>query len=384
MNSANLPASATGLLTIDLSQIARNWKALAALVAPAECGAVVKANAYGLGADRIIPALVRAGCRTFFIATPDEAAEARQLAPDSTIFVLDGLMPGAGDALAAIDAIPVLSSLPEIAEWRQCAKDRRQKLSTALHIDSGLNRLGLSLDDVRVLAEQPDMLRDFDLRLIVSHLACADDPLDAKNEQQRAVFNAVRALLPKAPASLAASDGLMLGAPFHYDLVRPGYALYGGQASKSGAAPVRPALKAAARILHVRTVNEGETVGYAASWRAPRKSKIAIIAAGYADGFARAASSTWDELGGAVRINGEFALVAGRVSMDLITVDVTDFKVAVERGDLAEIIGPGLTIEEVGQRAHTIGYDVLTSLSRRFHRIYLDEASSGRQDDRDG
>ena len=293
-------------------------------------------------------------------------------------------MPGAGEALAAINAIPVLSSLPEIDEWRQLGKNRRQKLSAALHIDSGLNRLGLSSADVRSLAEQPDILRDLDVRLVMSHLACADDPFDAKNEQQRTVFDAVRALLPKSPASLAASDGLMLGAPYHYNLVRPGYALYGGQAFKGGTAPVRPALKAAARILHVRTVNEGETVGYAASWRAPRKSKIAIIATGYADGFSRGASSTWEDLGGAVRINGEFALVAGRVSMDLITVDVTDFKVSVERGDLAEIIGPGLTIEEVGQRAQTIGYDVLTSLSRRFHRVYLDDTSSGTQDDRDG
>ena len=374
MKNAALPASATGLLTIDLGQIARNWQALAALVAPAECGAVVKANAYGLGADRVIPALARAGCRSFFIATPDEAAEVRRLAPDATIFALDGLMPGAGAALLAAGAVPALSSLPEVLEWVDLAKSRGKKLAAAIHVDSGLNRLGLSAADIQNLSDSPDTLRALDVRLIMSHLACADDPADPKNEQQRAAFDTLRALLPNAPASLAASDGLMLGAPYHYDLVRPGYAIYGGQAFKGGSTPVRPALTAAARILQIRKVAEGETVGYAGGWRAPRKSKIAVIAVGYADGLSRAASSTWDDLGGAVRINGEFALIAGRVSMDLITADVTDFKVAVERGDLAEIIGPGLTIEEVGSRASTIGYEVLTSLSRRFHRVYVDSA----------
>ncbi len=376
MKNVALPASATGLLTIDLGQIARNWQALAALVAPAQCGAVVKANAYGLGADRVIPALVKAGCQSFFIATPDEALEARCLAPAATIYVLDGLMPGAGEALVAANAVPVLSSLPEIREWATLASARAAKLPAAIHADSGLNRLGLSAKDVAELVSSPAALKSLDIRLIMSHLASADDPADPKNEQQRAQFDKLRALLPQAPASLAASDGLMLGKPYHYDLVRPGYAIYGGQAFKGGATPVKPALKAAARILQVRDVAAGETVGYAGRWRAQRKSKIAVIAAGYADGYHRAASSTWEELGGVVRINGEFALIAGRVSMDLITADVTDFKVPVARGDLAEIIGPGLTLEEAGQRAGTIGYDVLTSLSRRFHRVYIENTTA--------
>ena len=375
MTNEPLPAAATGLLTIDLGQIARNWQALAALVAPAQCGAVVKANAYGLGADRVIPALAKAGCQSFFIATPDEALEARRLAPDATVYALDGLMPGAGATLIAANAVPVLSSLPEIQEWATLASTHRTILPAAIHIDSGLNRLGLSAKDVAHLADHADDLKALDIRLIMSHLASADDPADPKNEQQRVTFETLRALLPEAPASLAASDGLMLGRPYHYDLVRPGYAIYGGQAFQGGATPVKPAVKAAARILQVRDVAAGETVGYAGRWRAQRKSKIAVIAAGYADGYLRAASSTWEDLGGVVRINGEFALIAGRVSMDLITADVTDFKAPVARGDLAEIIGPGLTIEETGQRAGTIGYEVLTSLSRRFHRIYVDNAA---------
>ena len=202
---AAIPDAATGVITVDLGQIARNWRALAGLVAPAECGAVVKANAYGLGAGRVIPALAEAGCKSFFIATPDEAFEARALAPNATIYALDGLMPGAGEALAAARAIPVLSSLAEVAEWRELASKTGRKLGTALHLDSGLNRLGLSASDVRKLAKDDELLNALELRLVMSHLASADDPNDPKNEHQRAAFDAVRALLPSAPASLSAS-----------------------------------------------------------------------------------------------------------------------------------------------------------------------------------
>jgi len=371
MTSDTLPASATGLLTIDLGQIARNWQALSRRVAPAACGAVVKANAYGLGADRVIPALSQAGCRTFFIATPAEAIEARKLAPTATIFALDGLMPGAGQALIPAAAIPVLSSLREVRDWVALAQSTGMTLPAALHIDSGLNRLGMTEADVHTLVAATDLLAALDLRLVMSHLACADDPQDQKNEQQRATFDRLRALLPPAPASLAASDGLMLGRNYHFNLVRPGYALYGGQAFKGEKTPVHPAVRAAARVLQVRDVAPGETVGYAGSWTAQRHSKIAVIAAGYADGYLRAASSAPDRLGGIVSIKGEFAPIAGRVSMDLITADITDMKAHVERGDLAELIGPDLSVETVGQHAGTIGYEILTSLSRRFHRHYI-------------
>ena len=376
MTNEPVPPSATGVLKIDLGQIARNWQALARLVAPAACGAVVKANAYGLGADHVIPALSKAGCRSFFIATPDEALEARRLAPSATIYVLDGLMPGSGDVVIAANATPVLSSLAEVEEWADLASARGAKLPACLHIDSGLNRLGLSAKDVARLAEEHRLLKSLDIQLIMSHLASADDPDDPKNEDQRAKFETLRRLLPEASASLAASDGLMLGKAFHYDLVRPGYAIYGGQAFKGGGTPVQPAITAAARVLQIRDVAAGETVGYSGRWRAQRKSKIAVIAAGYADGYLRAGSSTWEDPGGLVRINREFALIAGRVSMDLITADITDFKVPVARGDLAEFIGPGLPMETTGQRAGTIGYEVLTNLSRRFHRIYFESTTA--------
>jgi alanine racemase len=369
MTSQLIPASATGVITIDLGQVGANWRALSRLVAPAECGAVVKADAYGLGAERVIPSLAAAGCRTFFIATVDEAAAARRLAPQSTIFALDGLLPDSGEPLLSARAIPVLSSLDEIREWAELARRRDERLPAALHVDSGLNRLGLSEREVAVLAADRALLDALDVRLVMSHLACADDPDDAKNEVQLAAFERLRRLLPQAPASLAASDGLMLGPRFHFDLVRPGYGLYGGQAFRGGPAPVKPAVAVKARILQLREVAAGETVGYSATWRAERPSRIAIVAAGYADGVARSLSN--GGLRGSVGIGAITAPIVGRVSMDLITVDVTDAGARPARGDLVDLISPGLTIEAMGAAAGTIGYEVLTRLGRRFHRVYL-------------
>jgi alanine racemase len=373
MTAFALPPGATGVITVDLGAIQNNWGALAELVRPAECGAVVKADAYGLGAAEVIPALVRAGCRTFFVATPEEARAARALAPDVSLFVLDGLFPGAAPLLLASEATPVLSHLGEVEEWAAESARHGKPVSAALQIDSGLNRLGLSEEDVKSLAARSDLLASLDLRLIMSHLACADDPAHAHNEMQRATFDRLRALLPPAPASLAASDGLMLGGAYHYDLVRPGYALYGGQASQAGPAPVVPVVRVATRVVQVRDVAEGETVGYSATWRAKRQSRIAVVAAGYADGFARALSRASGENGVSVEVGGRLAPIVGRVSMDLITVDVTDVEGQVARGDLVGLIGPGLTIEGMGRAAGTIGYEVLTRLGPRFVRRYTRE-----------
>ena len=374
---AAAPANATGVITIDLGALAANWRSLADLVAPAECTAVVKADAYGLGAHRVIPALVKAGCRTFFIATCDEAAEARRLAPAARIFALDGLLAQSGEALLASGAMPVLSSLTEAHEWAAFAKSKSAKLAAALHIDSGLNRLGLSAREVQELGRDAKTLGQIEVALIMSHLASADDPVDPKNEQQRVVFESLRGILPKAPASLAASDGLMLGPRFHFDLVRPGYALYGGQAFKGGPTPVAPVVRVEARILQIRDVAPGQTIGYSGAYKATRLSRIAIVAAGYADGYFRHFSApngtTGGAAGGIVSFHGKSAPIVGRVSMDLITVDVTDLSDPVpQRGDLVELIGPSQSIEAAGARAGTIGYEVLTSLGRRFHRVYVD------------
>jgi alanine racemase len=372
MSVLDLPPDATGVIAIDLDALQANWRALKERVAPAECAAVVKADAYGLGAAEIIPALALAGCRTFFVATPEEARAARLLAPGARLFALDGLFPGAAPLLVAADVAPVLSSLAEVHDWAAEAARLGRRLPAALQIDTGLNRLGLPHDEVKALAADPRPLAALDLRLVMSHLACADDPDDPHNAKQRAAFNRRRALLPPVPASLAASDGLMLGTAYHYDLVRPGYALYGGQAFRGGPTPVSPVVTVKARVLQVRTLKPGDDVGYSATWRAARPTRLAIVAAGYADGFARAlGAGSGRKGGGVVMVGGQTAPVVGRVSMDLITVDVTDIPGPVARGDLVTLIGPGLTIEAMGRAAGTIGYEVLTRLGPRFVRRHV-------------
>lgn len=363
----------TGCATINLDQLARNWKRLADLVHPASCGAVVKANAYGLGAERVIPALARAGCTTFFIATPSEAFEARRLAPDADIYALDGLLPNSAKSFAQADVRPVLSTLAEIESWAQLGTRTGHPLPCALHIDSGLNRLGLTARDTRRLAANQKLLDCVDVKLVMSHLACADNPVDPKNRDQLLAFETLSTLFAGKPRSLAASDGLMLGKAYHFDLVRPGYALYGGQASVSNAAPVAPILTVTARILAVNEVAPGESVGYAASWRAKRPSRIATIAAGYADGIPRSASSIDDKACGHVLVAGHKVPIVGRVSMDLITADVTNLPAgSVAAGDDAVLFGAGLTIEDAGYAAGTIGYEILTRLGPRFSRRYIE------------
>jgi alanine racemase len=368
-------ASATGTITIDLGQIAANWQALAAKVAPARCGAVVKANAYGLGADYVIPALARAGCMTFFIATPEEAEAARRLAPSAEIFALDGLVGASAAQFARHDVKPALSTLDDVVAWSALCKTRGKKLAAGVHIDTGLNRLGLPVRDVRRLAAEPGLMTGVTLDLVMSHLASADNPRDPKNRHQLLAFETLSALFPGVRRSLAASDGLMLGPSYHFDLVRPGYAIYGGQASQAPA-PVKAAVTVSARILAVADVMPGETVGYSATWRAKRPSRIATVAAGYADGIPRSASAPDGRPGGHVLIMGHMAPVVGRVSMDLVTIDVTDLPDGAARaGEFAMLIGEGLTAEDAGFSAGTIGYEILTRLSPRFTRLYIEDGT---------
>jgi len=367
------PSHAPGVLIVDLDRIAENWLSLRAHVAPTPCAAVVKADAYGLGAQRVIPALYRAGCRAFFVATLDEAIEARALTgADAIIFLLDGIMPGAEAAIAETGALPVLSSRAEAEAWAAQSVETGNRLSCAIHIDTGLNRLGMTARELQTLAGSMHILEPIDVRLVMSHLACADDPAHPKNAQQREIFEQLFPLLPQAPASLAASDGLMLGKPYHYGLVRPGYALYGGQAFQGTRTPVEPVLAAFARVLQVRDCAPGHTVGYGASYAIPEQTRIATIACGYADGYFRHGSAASGQTNGQVVFNGTIAPIAGRVSMDLITANVGAIEPGVERGDWAEILGPTITLEDMGRNAGTIGYEVLTSLGARYHRVYLE------------
>jgi len=341
------------------------------LGAPAECTAVVKADAYGLGMAEIAPALARAGCETFFVATLGEAAELRALLADATIYVFGGLLKDTAFVYREFGLRPVLNSADEIEEWAAFCSAARTKLPAAIHIDSGMNRLGLSAAEVASLAGAKTLLSAFELALVMSHLACSDEPEHPKNEAQRKTFDTLRAKLPKAPASLANSAGILLGQAYHYDLVRPGIALYGGRARRTGANRFAPVVELAGRILQVRDVPAGETVGYGATRALNRPSRIAVLAVGYADGFFRSLSVADGKQGLQVYLGDHPAPLLGRVSMDLVTVDVTDVPAALaRRGAWVELIGKHVPADALAAHAGTIDYEVLTNLGARATRRY--------------
>lgn len=371
MDTYAVPPDARAVLTIKLDALRRNWARLNAASGQAECAGVVKADAYGLGLEQIANALHEEGCRTFFAATLLEARIVRSVDPGAAIYVLDGLLPTAAAHYAGFDLRPCLGSLAEIEEWAAYCRGTGRRLRAAVHIDTGMNRLGLPADEVEQLVAAPQVLDQFEVTLIMSHLACADEGPNPANEVQRAQFDRLRAMLPPAPASLANSGGVFLGPDYHYDLVRPGIALYGGRALEHVANPMEWVVQLQARVLQVRDVPEGATVGYGATYRCDRPTRVATIASGYADGFLRAISRK-DRTSGAVGFVGPHPVpVIGRVSMDLITVDVTDVPrdIAV-RGAWVEVLGARTTIDDLTDRAGTIGYELLTRLGRRVHRVY--------------
>lgn len=365
-------ASETAILTIDLDALVANYRRLRELASPAECAAVVKADAYGLGLAQAAPSLARAGCKTFFVATLGEAKALRALLPGATIYVFAGLMPGTAEFLHQHDLRPVLNSAEEIREWAAFSASKGEKLPCAVHIDSGMNRLGLSEQDVDAMAGAGDLWSAIKLALVMSHLACADEPKHPKSEAQLKAFDRLRARLPKALASLANSAGILLGPAYAYDLVRPGIALYGGKPHRQGNNPFQPVVHLKGRILQVRNVAAGETVGYGATRTLKHASRIAIVSVGYADGLFRSLSTKDGEEGLAVYIGAHAAPILGRVSMDLITVDVTLVPENLSRrGEWVELIGPNVPAQELAARAGTIDYEVLTNLGRRAYRRYI-------------
>jgi alanine racemase len=355
-----------GRLTVDLDALADNWAALARLASTAETAAVVKGDAYGIGVEAAAPALARAGCKTFFVALPSEGVQLRTALPSAVIYVLNGLLEGTAATYAGLDLRPVLSSWDEIEEWA-AYREKGVATGSAIHVDTGMNRLGLTLHEALDLARRSDLLAAIGPTLIMSHLSSADTPADPFNFRQLALFNEIRGEFTDLPASLANSAGILLGEDFHFDLVRPGIALYGAAAA---AAPLRIVITAEARVLAVREVDEGEAVGYGLSERVKRTSRIAILAAGYADGYHRRAGSSDDRKGAHVYIRGRPAPLVGRVSMDLMAADVTDIR-AVTRGDWAELFGSSVPIDDLARTAGTIGYELLTGLGRRYARQYL-------------
>lgn len=355
-------------LTIDAGAIAANWRALAARAGRAETAAAVKANAYGTGLDAAVPALSRAGCRTFFVARLAEGLQVRALAPDAIIYVLDGLLPGTADTFAAGRLRPVLGSGDEIAAWAAFVAATGAAGDAALHVDTGMNRLGLPPAQAQTLAAG---LADLPFRpsLVMTHLVESEVPGSPVTARQAAAFAQVRTWFAGLPGSLANSSGVFLGPAFHHDMVRPGYALYGGNPLPGGTNPMRPAVFLEAPILQVREVEAGETVGYTAQWTARGRRRLATIPVGYADGYPRSASGTDARPGGEVLVGGVRCPIAGCISMDLTVVDVTDAPAAAVRpGAPVVLIDGTLTVDVVAEKAGSIGYEVLTRLGRRYDR----------------
>ncbi len=376
---------AGGVLTIDLDAIAANYRTLERRLEGARCGAVVKADAYGLGMAEVAPALSAAGCREFFVAHVEEGVALRGHLPDAAIHVFNGVTAATAPTFAEYRLVPVLNDLGQTEAYSAFARGLRRgkgagegapRLPAILHIDTGMRRLGLEEREVGALAASPERLAGIEVRYLMSHLACANEPDHPLNAEQLAAFIDARARLSPqigAPGSLANSSGIFLGADYHFDLARPGAALFGLAPQTGAPNPMAQVVRLQAKILQVRHVDSPMTVGYGATHRVHAKGRIATVAVGYADGYLHALSNRASAYIGETRVP-----VVGRISMDLITLDVSD--VAPERaapGAFAELIGDHHPVDALAADAGTIGYEILTGLGRRFHRIHLGSVTGG-------
>ncbi len=355
----------TSRLTIDLGAIVANWQDLRARHPTGDVAAVVKADAYGLGARTVAPALHAAGCRHFFVAHLSEALAIRPLLPGAMLAVLNGLAPGQAEVFASHDITAVLGSLPEIARWVAEAQRLGRRLPALLHVDTGMNRLGLDENELARLAADPAMLTNLDLLYLMTHLVSSELPDDPINQRQHAAFAAACAALPPMKRSLANSSGIFLGPDFASDLARPGAALYGINPTPDRPNPMRQTVRLDIEILQIREIEPGDSVGYNAAWHATRPSRIATAPLGYADGWPRSMASCSHAI-----FDGRPVPLVGRVSMDLTTYDVTDFPEIIP-GDWLNVIGPDRTPDDIARDAGTNGYEVLTSLWSRYTRTYL-------------
>lgn len=351
-------------LTIDLDALAANYAVVRKAADGAEAAPAVKADGYGLGAARVADRLWAEGARGFYVARLAEGLALREALGDrpATIYVLDGVTPGAAGALEAARLTPVLNSLPQIEAWNAHARGGR--LKAALHVDTGMNRLGLRLEEVRVLLGSMDRLKHVEITEVVSHLACAGTPEHPLNARQLERFREAADQFPDARKSLSASAGVFLGPDYRFDQVRPGVALYGG-----GPCDVRdPRFSAVATleapILQTRVVPRGESIGYGAVFIAEDTLRVAVVAVGYADGVQRASCPR-----GQVWFDGARRRMLGRVSMDLVAVDITDCDAA-RPGAMVQIIGPDMPVDDAAAAAGTTAYELLTRIAPRARRFY--------------
>jgi alanine racemase len=349
-------------LTIQSGALTRNWRRCAQASGQASCAAVIKADGYGLGVGVAFDATLKAGCDTWFVAHLSEAIALRQhmatkvVPGQARVFVLNGLAEAEVSAFHRHDLIPVLNSLDQLGIWQRDGGGR----PAALQIDTAMGRLGIGMDQVE---EAAALTQELNLCLVMSHLACGSTPEHPLNAMQKQRFIEAAAALPPAPLSLAASAGIFLGPDYHFDLTRPGIALYGGAPLDEAIVPLEPVAILRTPVLQVRTLGPGDTVGYGATWEADRRKLIATVALGYADGFLRAGSNR-----GFGVLAGAICPIVGRVSMDLITLDVSGVGRPVLEGELIEFLGPAAPIDAQAQACGTISYELLTGLGRRFTR----------------
>lgn len=353
-------------LTIDFDALAANYRILSRQVGPAQVAGVIKADGYGLGGGDVAKVLIGEGCRVFFVALLCEAAALRRsISTDVPIYVLNGLAPGTEADCVALGAVPVLNLLDQIARWSALATAREEVLSAALQVDTGMSRMGLPADEIDALLTAPSLLKGIELSLIMSHLACADQSDNPANDYQWRSFKAISTQFPDIPLAFDNSGGAFLERG-HFNIVRAGIALYGG-APNDGPNPMRPVIALEAGIVQVRTIPAGTGVGYGLTFTTPRESRIATIPVGYADGWPRNLGNR-----GSVYVAGQRAPIVGRVSMDSMTVDVTDVPAEyLYPGAPVELIGHHQTLDTVACDAGTISYEILTQLGRRYDRVHL-------------
>jgi alanine racemase len=365
---ANHPSltAAGAVLTVDLGAIRENYRRLKAQLSGAACAGVVKADGYGLGAAEVAMALAGEGCDTFFVAHLEEGLALRgALGSKPSIYVLNGILPGAEMEAAAAGLTAVVNSTEQLAGWREVARRVAKKLPAAIQVDSGMSRLGMAPREVEAAAGDAQAFEGLDVRLVMSHLACADEPEHPANRAQLREFERLRAILPAAPASLANSSGIFLGAAYHFDLARPGAALYGINPTPASKNPMLPVVRLEAKVIQTRTLDAGAGIGYGHTVTTDGPLRVATIALGYADGWRRRAMA-------AAHLDEVSLPFIGRVSMDSIILDISALPEGrLKAGDTVQMIGPSQTLDEVAGFSGTIGYEVLTSLGHRFHRRYL-------------
>lgn len=364
--------AAGGVLTIDLAALRHNYRTIAARIAPTRAAAVVKANCYGLGANHVAPAFYQAGCRDFFVAHLGEAIRLQPaLNSDAILYVLNGLQPGTEAACARAGIVPVLNSIEQIENWAAQAKAQDANLPALLQVDTGMSRLGLSAAELNLICENPSLLDGIDIKFVISHLANGDEPGNPSNAAQLANMQAALARLPKLPVAFANSGGSFLDHSYHFDLARPGVALY-GVGPEQGENPIKPVMTLSARVIQVRSVDKDAAVGYGGTYVCTEAKRIATIAVGYADGWFRALSNKGSAFYGDVRLP-----IIGRVSMDSITLDVSALpEDALKLGSLVELIGPHQRLEDVARECDTIPYEILTALGDRYARYYVDSEAN--------